>query len=380
QVDTDSYEYMGEGIKDITGYPVSEFSFSFWKSITIEIDMGRELTGLSLDEVHNKLRRGEIKRLVMDMKIRTKSDEIRWIRDMTTALYDGSGVCNAIFGIFFDITDRKLVEEELRLKKDEMQKDLDMAREVQMALLSQNYPKSFPENVPEEQGALHFSHRYIPAATLAGDFFEILPISNHQAGIMIYDVMGHGVRASLLTAYLHGLVEELMPIAADPVIFMKRLNAGLSAIMEQFLTGMFATAFYLVADIKKGKMFYTNAGHPKPYLLKRNNGNVERLEHNKKLLEPALGLFDKYDYTVSECSMNNDDIVLLFTDGIYEVENAELDMFGEKQLQQIVKDKLSNTPEVMLDAIIKEINNFAGKTEFSDDVCMVSMHVRKSTL
>ena len=151
-------------------------------------------------------------------------------------------------------------------------------------------------------------------------------------------------------------------------------------VLLSFLTGMFATAFYLVADIKKGKMFYTNAGHPKPYLLKRNNGNVERLEHNKKLLEPALGLFDKYDYTVSECSMNNDDIVLLFTDGIYEVENAELDMFGEKQLQQIVKDKLSNTPEIMLDAIIQEINNFAGKTEFSDDVCMVSMHVRKSTL
>lgn len=379
-IDSETYEYMGEGIKDITGYSANEFSLPFWKKIIIEIDMGGRFTSLSLDEVHDRFRKGEIDRLVMDMKIRTKSDETRWIRDMTTALFDESGVCYACFGIFFDITDRKLVEDELRVKKEVMEKDLDMAREVQMALLSQNYPKSFPENVPEGQGALYFSHRYIPTATLAGDFFEILPISNHQVGIMIYDVMGHGVRASLLTAYLHGLVEELMPIAADPVTFIKRLNTGLGAIMAQFLTGMFATAFYLVADIKKGKIYYTNAGHPKPYMLKRNNGDIERLEQDKRQQEPALGLFEKFNYTVTERVMNNDDIILFFTDGLYEVENTDSQMFGEKKLINVVKDNLNTSPEQMLDAILYEINKFAGTTEFIDDVCMVTMHVKSASI
>lgn len=316
----------------------------------------------------------------IDEKETWRDGTVTWVSTTKMPLKDKDCKIIGTFGISRDITDRKLVEEELRIKKEEMEKDLDMAREVQMALLSQNYPKSFPLNVPEEQGALHFSHRYIPTASLAGDFFEILPISDHQVGIMIYDVMGHGVRASLLTAYLHGLVEELMPIAADPVTFLKRLNLGLTAIMEQFLRGMFATAFYLVADIKKGKMYYTNAGHPKPYILKRNIGAVEKLEHDKKIIEPALGLFHKFNYTVSEYPMNNDDIILFFTDGIYEIENANGQMFGEKKLMTTVSNKLNTLHEQMLDAILNEINNFAGTTDFNDDVCIVSMHVKSASV
>jgi sigma-B regulation protein RsbU (phosphoserine phosphatase) len=296
-------------------------------------------------------------------------------------VYEGRA---AWISIVHNITERKQAErklavlsEELKIKNEEMEKDLDMARDVQMALLSQHYPKNFPKNVPPEQSALQFSHRYIPASTLAGDFFEIFPISDHQVGVMIYDVMGHGVRASLLTAYLHGLVEQLMPSAGDPVIFIKRLNEGLSGIMEQFLAGMFATAFYVVADIKKGKMYFTNAGHPKPYIIRRSTGAVEKLGYGKKQTEPALGLFNRFNYTASECSMNKDDIILFFTDGVYEVENTEGQLFGEKQLMATVKNKLNTPPEQMLDEILQEINTFSGTDEFNDDVCLVSMHVRQ---
>ena len=274
-LDSDVYDYIGNGIKEITGYSPEEFSLPLWYKIVISEELIGEYSGLSIEEAYKRMQDGSIDSFVYDFNLRTKSGDVRWARDITTALRDEKGKCYGCFGIVFDITDRKLAEkklaqlsEELSIKNKEMEKDLDMARDVQMALLSQHYPKNFPKNVPEEQSSLQFSHRYIPASTLGGDFFEIFPISDHQVGIMIYDVMGHGVRASLLTAYLHGLVEQLMPIAADPVMFIKRLNVGLSAI-GHFLAGMFSTAFYLVADIKKGTMRYTNAGHPTPYILRR---------------------------------------------------------------------------------------------------------------
>ena len=293
--------------------------------------------------------------------------------------------CYGCFGIVFDITDRKLAErklaqlsEELSIKNKEMEKDLDMARDVQMALLSQNYPKYFPENVPPKQSALQFSHRYIPARTLAGDFFEIFPISDHQVGIMIYDVMGHGVRASLMTAYLHGLVEELIQSAADPVIFIKRLNVGLSAI-GHFLPGMFSTAFYLVADIKKGTMRYTNAGHPTPFILRRKIESVERLKCDGRGSEPALGLFKDCDYTAYESEMADDDVVLFFTDGIYEVEGENKQLFGKDRLIKTIESQIHQPPEKMLDGVLDEIKRYAGTSEFADDVCMVTKHVRKDS-
>ena len=399
RLNSDGYDYMGDGIKDITGYDISEFSKSFWEKIITDVEFMGGLADSSAEELFEKIQNGNINRMVADMKITAKSGEIRWIRDMMTALHDEEGRNIAIFGILFDITDRKLVElelartseelrrssedlrlrtEELSMKNREMEKDLDMAREVQMALLSQNYPKNFPENVPVKESALDFSHRYIPASTLAGDFFEIFPISDHQVGVMIYDVMGHGVRASLLTAYLHGLIEELMPIAGDPVVFVKRLNVGLTAVMEQFFAGMFATAFYLVADIKTGTMRYTNAGHPTPYVIRRNGGGVEKLPTKKKHSEPALGLFKDFKYTFTKCPMKDNDVVFFFTDGIYEVEGAERELFGEERLISTVKKKMHDAPEKMLDAILNDIQKFAGSDDFNDDVCIVMMHVKRA--
>ena len=384
--DSDNYDYMGDGIKNITGYDPSEFSVPFWNRINLGFELGGNLKGLSIDEVFKRVRDGKVDHWTADIKIRAKSDEVRWIRDMATTLRDERGYCYACFGIFFDITDRKLAEQELartsnelRSKKDEMESDLNMAREVQMALLSQNYPKTFPENAPGEQRALHFSHRYIPTSELAGDFFEILPISDHEIGVLIYDVMGHGVRASLLTAYLHGLIEELMPIATDTVAFMKRLNFGLNAMRADVYSGVFVTAFYLVADIKTGKVHYTNAGHPSPFLIQRNKNVVKKIQDDKEGVDPALALLNDHNYSVYEYPINDDDLLFFYTDGVYEVSNEDMKLFGRRRLITTVESHMHQPPEKMLDGVLDEIKRYAGTSEFADDLCMVTMHVRKDS-
>ncbi|MFA7007075.1 MAG: response regulator, partial [Verrucomicrobiia bacterium] len=97
---------------------------------------------------------------------------------------------------------------QLRLKNKQMQADLDLACEVQMALLPQRFP-TFPPGVAPKDSALTFCGRYEPAATLGGDYYDVFALSDSTAGVLICDVMGHGVRAGLLAAMIRALMEEL---------------------------------------------------------------------------------------------------------------------------------------------------------------------------
>src|ERR1044071_2242102 len=122
--------------------------------------------------------------------------------------------------------------EELRSKNAQLEADFNMAREIQEIFLPQQYP-TFPPSVAPADSSLRFSHRYLPAAAVGGDFFDVLPISATTAGVFICDVMGHGMRAALITAIMRGLVEELMPVAADPGKLLTEINRSLHAILRR---------------------------------------------------------------------------------------------------------------------------------------------------
>ncbi len=372
---SDTYEHIGEGIKDITGYDANKFTVSFWKEIIISAEIEGDLSRLTVKEAFKRLKEGSIKSFVLDNSFHDKSGKIRWIRDIPTGLYDKSGKCYAFLGIVFDITDRKLAEQGLAKANHEMESDLNMAREVQMTFLEKQ-PRQFPENVPTGKSSLQFHHRYIPTTTLAGDFFNIIPISNNKVGIFVCDVMGHGARASLLTAYLQGLIGEIMPFATDPGAFLKKLNLGINTIMYQFTQGIFATAFYLVADIKTGRIQYTNAGHPRPLVLRRSQEIVENLYIPNSNAEPALGFLEDFEYSVFEGAIKKDDIILLYTDGVYEVDNKDGEIFGQKRLLNSSQNLLLKHPDQLLDGILHDMTSFAKNDVFSDDVCMLTMHVK----
>ncbi|MEY2466098.1 MAG: phosphoserine phosphatase RsbU/P, partial [Verrucomicrobiota bacterium] len=121
---------------------------------------------------------------------------------------------------------------ELREKNAQLQADFNMAREIQQIFLPNQYP-TFPQSVTPEKSALRFSHRYISAAAVGGDFFDIFPITDSTAGVFICDVMGHGMRAALITAIMRGLIEELMPVAADAGKFLTEINRSLRAILRR---------------------------------------------------------------------------------------------------------------------------------------------------
>jgi sigma-B regulation protein RsbU (phosphoserine phosphatase) len=313
----------------------------------------------------------------------------RYVNVVKTPLYDSEGRIIGLQGIFWDITERKQAEErarkatlelarsreELRRKNGEMEEDLRMAREIQQAMIPQQYP-CFPRSAPPELSRLCFCHRYLPTGAVGGDFFNVRALSDTKAVIFICDVMGHGVRSALITAILRALVEELTSLAVDPGELLTQINRDLRSILKQSGTPLFTTAFSMVADIEEGRVYFANAGHPKPMVLHRDSGQIELL-HNKNLKpNPALGLMDNTIYPTSAYPLKERDMFMLFTDGVYDVE-AEGELLDTRWLEKKAQERAQMPMPEMFDSILEELRVFAQGKEFPDDICLVGMEVAR---
>ncbi len=280
----------------------------------------------------------------------------------------------------YAIERKRLVEqlgryaEELRSKNAQLEADFNMAREIQQIFLPHQYP-TFPQWVSPEESALRFSHRYLPAAAVGGDFFDVFAITGSTGGIFICDVMGHGMRAALVTAIMRGLVEELMPVAADAGKFLTEINRSLHAILRRTREPFLATAFYAVADLASAELRFANAGHPSPFRVRRDAGSVELLKDYDPRHGPALGLFEKPVYPTCRCPLSQKDLILLFTDGLYEIDNAQQEEFGQERLLATVRDYLHLPTEQMLDGLLERVQRFSHGRDFDDDVCLVAAQV-----
>ena len=353
----------------------------------------------SIKDIARKLyvepgRRDEFVRLMQEhdtlsgfeSKIYRKDETIIWIAENCRAVRNADGKLLYYEGTVEDITERKRAEdqirratgelsrsrEELRAKNLIMEENLRMAREIQTAMLPQQYP-TFPQDVPPEESAFQFVHRYEPAESVSGDFFSVSALSDDEAAMFICDVTGHGVRAALVTAMIRALTEELKPIARDPGMFLRKLNSDLSNILKTTGSPMLTTAFYMVADRTTGVMRFANAGHPKPLLVRRSAGSVEPLVNVTGQSQPALGLFDDPPYQTTEVALAPGDFVMLFTDGLYEVQGLNEELYTQERMMMDVQGLLSKPSGELFNELLEAIRAFSVSHEFDDDVCLVGM-------
>jgi sigma-B regulation protein RsbU (phosphoserine phosphatase) len=303
-----------------------------------------------------------------------------------TPLRDEKGRVIGLQGMFWDITEKIHAEEKIRQTTAElarsreelhsknltMEENLRMAGEIQMTMLPQQYPV-FPPGVAPEQSIFQFIHRYRPSEGVSGDFFSVSAISETEVGVLICDVMGHGIRAALVTAMIRALAEELKPLAREPGNFLRKLNYDLSNILKNTGSPMLTTAFYLVANAETGALRFANAGHPKPLLIQRAQGLVAPLANFSGRGQAALGLFEDSVYETTEMKLQPGDFVMLFTDGIYEVQGQNEELYSQQRLMLDIKTLMQNPPGKMFDELINSIRTFAVGNEFDDDVCLIGM-------
>jgi serine phosphatase RsbU (regulator of sigma subunit) len=264
---------------------------------------------------------------------------------------------------------------ELREKNEQMEEELKVACELQRALLPQHFPSIPPDASPTET-AIKFSCFYYPMASVSGDFFTVNRLSDTAVAVFIADVMGHGVRAGLITAMISALIEKFSNAAADPATMLTKINQSLLAILKNSDSPLFVTGFYLIADAARSRILYANAGHPEPLLLHRLRGELESISA-KGGGGPPLGLFAESQYQNSECPMAVDDFIMLFTDGLFEVEAPDQKMYSRDRLVAAVRERIRLPSAKLLTELFGEIRQFSERSEFTDDVCLVGMDVTR---
>jgi phosphoserine phosphatase RsbU/P len=233
------------------------------------------------------------------------------------------------------------------------------AASIQRAML----PPPLPRDSCRGRVALHATMR--PAREIGGDFYDYFPIGEDRLGIVIGDVSGKGVPASLFMAMTRTIVRLVARQDDDLAAGIGRANALLSADND---SAMFVTLIYGVLDIASGAFIYCNCGHNPP-LVVRADGGSERLT----LTGLPLGVLPEADYATREIVLGPGDRLVLYTDGVTEASTEDGAEFGEARLEAAIDALRQSTPLAMVDGIVERVDAFAAGAPQADDITCLAL-------
>lgn len=244
---------------------------------------------------------------------------------------------------------------EAALRQRELQRDLELANEVQRGFL--------PERPPSVEGFDFFDY-YRAANRVGGDYFDYIALPNEQVAIVVADVVGHGVAAALLMAKLSAETRFSLALESRPGKAMARLNEMFG---EENFDGRFVTMVLAVLDPKSGEVAIANAGHPRP-LLRRTDGKVEELSARVSGL--PLGIVSDVEYGESIARLAPGESITIYTDGISEAMDATGHMYGTQRIRERVAAS-EDGPRTAGNALIAGVRTFVGREPQADDMCLV---------
>jgi serine phosphatase RsbU (regulator of sigma subunit)/ABC-type amino acid transport substrate-binding protein len=295
--------------------------------------------------------------------------------DFQQAVAAELGIAVANASLFATLEQRvKTRTMELNARNQQLEADLSMAREVQVALqpLLNSSAVEIARHEGAEPMALTLWNRSSTARTVGGDFFSIMRSAPGTCSVFICDVMGQGARAALLTAIVRTVLDELTEEPRDAQRFMTDLNRRLTSVLKTQSSPIFATAFYACFDLAARQIIYANAGHPWPLVINRRSGRSELIGHNQKH-GPALGIFEDAEFPKISQPMTAGEVWLLYTDGLFETANPAGESFGMERVQHIVGQQLAQPLSDVLDGLMRDLIHFTGQEEIDDDICLLAI-------
>ena len=253
---------------------------------------------------------------------------------------------------------------QLALQQGRMERELQLAREVQAGLL--------PQQMPHPAG-WEFAAAWEPAREVAGDYYDFIPLGNQaqQLGLVIGDVSDKGMPAALFMAVTRSTLRASLAHGATPAHAITQLNKLLCVDTTR---GMFISLFYGQLDPSTGELVYVNAGHNPPLWLSANSVAMQELENSG----PIVAAFDEAVYSEHRLRMTVGDMLLLYTDGLTEAPDAEGREFGLARVQ-IILQQLKSWPATEIIAALQEaVHAHSGSVPFDDITLVLLKRVKES--
>ncbi len=266
----------------------------------------------------------------------------------------------------------RIFEEEQRLERD-----LEMAREVQLRLL----PPA-PAPLPHAE----FASRFLPARSIGGDVYDFIPYGEGKVAIALGDVSGKAAPAALYAALVTGILRSLAALRLSPAAMLAELN---NQLQERRLDGQYVTMLFAVWDDETRTLQIANAGSVQPMLVTTRevagtapfglhdaaNPQHERQVHEIKAEGFPLGLFPNAAYEDFTIETTPGDLLVFFSDGIADAENHTHDMFGTERLCTVLQTSETASAEETVTAILAAVEGFQQGTDHFDDETLVILRV-----
>ena len=237
-----------------------------------------------------------------------------------------------------------------------LKQDIEYASRLQKNILSYGNT-SIPKN---DMSIFHYAPNEV-----SGDYSGIKAINDGWYAILLADVSGHGVAASMLTILIKSFFDSHVSIDnknTSPSVFIKKLNNFF--IEENFDKNLFASVFYAIYNNETGEFICSSAGSPRP--LYKSKGEINEIDTGG----PLIGMMEESEYYETKIILNHNDLLFIFTDGAYEIFNKDGKMFGDELLKNIFIENSHKDVNVIKDSIIKELKAFSDNV-LSDDISMI---------
>ncbi|MEZ5315222.1 MAG: PP2C family protein-serine/threonine phosphatase [Chlamydiales bacterium] len=310
----------------------------------ITMRMAKPIQKLSL--VMQKIQEG-------DLKLRYEKDplgfEINILGDIFNKMIDA-------------VIDQKKVAEKERVKKETYAHELWLGQQAQLSLLPQKMPSYYGVDI---------AVKYIPAIEVGGDFYDVFLKPGEQGDQLILgvaDASGKGVQACFYSLSLRHILRTYAQEYDDIGMAMSATNNLIRIDTEE--SGMFITVLMGVYNHTTGIFHYFSAGH-NPAILRKERGEVEELHHQGV----AMGVVPTQDQHAASIKLEKGDSIIFYTDGITEAHNEHDELYGEKRLMHLIKNEGWRGSTDLVECVVKDIENFSGKTPQHDDITLLIMKI-----
>ncbi len=354
----DKKEFTTIAHKNIGYLDAREISNFIYRKIKNKPPVGTEIYSLEKFERLSSLSENYFSVAASPLKTHTETKGYLVVSKKNNSIFNDEDI-NAI-NTFSDyavvaIENSRLVEESI--EKERLEKELDVAREVQKKILPLRHP---------DYKNLDISSVFIPAFEVGGDYYDFFEISESKLGFVIADVSGKGISAAFIMAEVKGIFESLSNTFTKPKDILISANKILKRTLDR---SSFVSAAYGIIDTEREILTISRAGHCPAILIR--DGVAETLKSSGIGL--GLNFTEHFDNNLdeTELDLNEEDLIVLYTDGITEAKNNELEDFGINNFEKILIENSQLTPDEIANKVIREVTVFSQSHSQYDDITLV---------